>query len=104
MSKVEKISISLTGELADVVRAAVSTGGYASSSEVIRDALRDFAEKQERKAAEIARLRQAWEKGVNSGLPVEREPLDDMLARNRRRLAEMRRGAAQAHAPSGPRR
>nr|WP_304218835.1 type II toxin-antitoxin system ParD family antitoxin [Phenylobacterium aquaticum] len=94
MSKVEKISISLTGELADVVRAAVSTGGYASSSEVIRAALRDFSEKQERKAAAIERLRQAWDEGVNSGPPTEREPLDEMLARNRRRLAEMRRGAA----------
>ena len=41
MAKVEKISISLTGELADVVRGAVNSGRYASTSEVIRAAIRE---------------------------------------------------------------
>ena len=94
MSKVEKLSIALTNELAEVVRVAVSSGNYASSSEVIREALRDWSEKQQRKADAIARLRQAWDEGINSGPPVEREPLDRMLARNRARLAEMRRAKA----------
>jgi putative addiction module CopG family antidote len=46
MSKLEKLSISLTPELASLVRSAVTEGGYASTSEVIREALRDWKFKQ----------------------------------------------------------
>lgn len=42
MASVEKLSIALTHEMADEVRAAVDSGDYASSSEVIREALRDW--------------------------------------------------------------
>jgi DNA segregation ATPase FtsK/SpoIIIE-like protein len=46
MSKLEKLSISLTPELASLVRSAVTEGDYASTSEVIREALRDWKIKQ----------------------------------------------------------
>lgn len=46
MSKLEKLSISLTPELASLVRSAVTEGDYASTSEVIREALRDWKFKQ----------------------------------------------------------
>ena len=46
MSKLEKLSISLTPELASLVRSAVTGGDYASTSEVIREALRDWKFKQ----------------------------------------------------------
>jgi antitoxin ParD1/3/4 len=92
MSKVEKISVAITSELAQAVRVAVETGDYASSSEVIRDALRDWTEKRERRAAAIARLRSAFEEGLASGEPVEREPIEEFFARNRARLAAMKRG------------
>lgn len=46
MSKLEKLSISLTPELAFLVRSAVTEGDYASTSEVIREALRDWKIKQ----------------------------------------------------------
>ena len=42
MANVEKISIALTPELAAAVRAAVANGEYVSSSEVVREALRDW--------------------------------------------------------------
>jgi putative addiction module CopG family antidote len=42
MSKVEKISIALTDEMLASVKEAVASGDYASSSEVIRHALRDW--------------------------------------------------------------
>jgi antitoxin ParD1/3/4 len=90
MSKVEKMSIALTGELAQSVREAVDTGDYASASEVIREALRDWTEKRDRRASKIAYLRQAIEEGLASGEPVEREPIEQMLARNRARLAALR--------------
>lgn len=46
MASVEKLSIALTHEMADEVRTAVKSGDYASSSEVIREALRDWRRKR----------------------------------------------------------
>ncbi len=40
MSNVSKISIALTAEMNTLVQAAVASGEYATSSEVIREALR----------------------------------------------------------------
>ena len=42
MSKVEKISVAISNELLRVVRSAVGSGEYASSSEVMREALREW--------------------------------------------------------------
>lgn len=92
MSKVEKLSIALTGELAEQVRVAVRTGDYASSSEVIREALRDWTDKRERRAAKLSELRRLLQEGLDSGEAVEREPLDVFLARNRKALAERQNG------------
>lgn len=41
MATVETISIALPHEMVAIVRQAVDTGEYASSSEVVRNALRD---------------------------------------------------------------
>ena len=46
MATVEKISIALPPELVTMIRGAVDTGEYASSSEVVRDALRDWTHKR----------------------------------------------------------
>jgi antitoxin ParD1/3/4 len=61
------MTISLTPQQAGRIEAAVETGDYASNSEVVRDALRIWEEKQERRNAEIARLRAAFEDGLASG-------------------------------------
>ena len=42
MSTIERITITLTAEMAQAVRGAVQAGEYASSSEIIREALRDW--------------------------------------------------------------
>jgi putative addiction module CopG family antidote len=47
MPTVEKLSIALPPEMANWVRKAVQSGEYASASEVIRDALREW--KRERR-------------------------------------------------------
>ena len=67
MSAIEKISISLTPDLASLVRNAVEDGYYASSSEVIREALRDWRNKQNLHEQKIQQLRSLWQEGVNSG-------------------------------------
>jgi antitoxin ParD1/3/4 len=100
MSKVEKLSVSLSEDLAEMVRDAVAAGGYTSSSEVIREALRDWKVKQAVQAAEIERLRDAWGQGVDdidngrSKLITTDEEakalLDEMKKRGRQRLAAQR--------------
>lgn len=81
------ISISLTPELLSMIRTRVNSGRYASTSEVVREALRLLEANDERRADERARLRLAWTEGIESddaGL------LDfaDLRAEARRRLAE----------------
>jgi antitoxin ParD1/3/4 len=61
------MNVALTEELANFIKAKVSGGRYASSSEVVREALR-LMEKVERQEAEkLGLLRQAWREGVDSG-------------------------------------
>lgn len=90
MTKVEKHSVALTPELGQAVRDAVATGDYASSSEAIREAIREWTARRELRAAKLADLRAAIQAGIDSGVAREREPIEEFLARNRRRLAEIR--------------
>ena len=53
--------------LLERIEAAVEAGDYASNSEVVSDALRLWGEWQERKKAEVTRLRTALEEGLASG-------------------------------------
>ncbi len=67
MTTVEKLSIALTPEMAKEVRMAVKSGEYASSSEVIREALRDWRRKRAFQDQEIEELRSLWREGVEGG-------------------------------------
>jgi putative addiction module CopG family antidote len=53
MAHVEKLSIALTPEMAAIVRQCVESGEYANSSEVIREALRDWKLKRSLQQNEI---------------------------------------------------
>jgi len=67
MSTVEKISIALTPDLALLVRKAVDDGYYASTSEIVREALRDWKRKQLSEEQKTIELRSLWQEGINSG-------------------------------------
>lgn len=61
------LNVSLTDELVRFVKTKVETGRYASSSEVVREALR-LLERQDREDSEKrAWLQQAWRDGLASG-------------------------------------
>lgn len=88
MPNVEKISIALPPEMVTVLRRAVETGEYASSSEVVRDALRDWTQKRNMRQQGIDELRQVWRQAMvdkTPGVPV-KEVLD-RLERKYRALA-----------------
>lgn len=61
---VEKITIALPPEMVADVRSAVEAGDYASSSEVVRDALRDWSHKRQLQQNGIAQLRQLWQEAI----------------------------------------
>lgn len=62
-----KLSITIPDKQAAIVRKAVKNGAYASTSEVIRDAIRAWERQQ---VEEIEYLRQAWKDGIESGPSV----------------------------------
>ena len=84
MSTVEKVSVALTADMAAMVRKAVASGAYASGSEVIREALRDWQTKQMIRERQIEDIRRLWQEGIESG-PARYEDVEDFLKEARRR-------------------
>jgi antitoxin ParD1/3/4 len=87
MAKVEKLSIALTPEMAAEVRDAVNSGQYASSSEVIREALREWRRQRVFQEQSVHELRRQWQAGVASG-PGRHSDMDEIKQAARERLAE----------------
>jgi antitoxin ParD1/3/4 len=86
MSNVEKVSIALTQDMLATVKQAVAAGDYASSSEVVRDALRDWKRRRAREAQSIVEIRRLANDGIESGF----EPhlgMTDIKAEARRHLS-----------------
>lgn len=89
MSTVEKISIALPQEMVTIIRNAVTSGEYASSSEVIRDALRDWAYKRTLRQQGVEELRQFWQEALRDGTPgVAADEVLDRLERKYQALAD----------------
>lgn len=91
MPGTEKMSITLTPELAAMVNEAVATGDYASTSEVIREALRDWRMKQLARKRQVQDIQRLWEEGIQSG-PGRFHNLDELIHE-----AEQRYQADQTH-------
>lgn len=61
------MTISLSTQQAARIQQAVETGAYASNSEVMRDALRLWEQREELRLFELQRLKQAYVEGMSSG-------------------------------------
>lgn len=89
MSTIEKISIALPQEMVTIIRSAVTSGEYASSSEVIRDALRDWAYKRTLRQQGVEELRQLWQEALREGTSgVAADEVLDRLERKYQALAD----------------
>jgi antitoxin ParD1/3/4 len=72
MSKIERVTFTLPVKLASVVKGAVESGEYASSSEVIREALRDWIAKHDAEQRALTDLREMIAEGMEgTGRPAE---------------------------------
>ena len=64
MAELERLTITMPGELAAAVRAAVAGGDYASTSEVMREAIRDWKIKRAVQQEELSALKADIDKGL----------------------------------------
>ncbi|MEM5473442.1 type II toxin-antitoxin system ParD family antitoxin [Hoeflea sp. AS60] len=61
------LTISLSQQQITRLQQAVASGSYASNSEVMRDALRLWEQREELRELEINRLKHAYDEGMVSG-------------------------------------
>ena len=90
MPEIERMTITMPPELAAVVKQAVETGDYASTSEVVRAALRDWKLKRALQIEELAALKSDIDKrlaDVAAGR-VKDFDADRIIARGRKLLAD----------------
>jgi antitoxin ParD1/3/4 len=83
MANVEKVSVSLTPEYAAMMRQVVEAGEYASASEVVREALRDWKLRRTQREQAVEELRRIWDVGIASGPATDGE---QAFARMRERI------------------
>jgi antitoxin ParD1/3/4 len=67
MADIQKITVALTAEQLAALKAAVEAGEYATTSEIVREAIRDWQIKRELGQEDIRRLRQLCDQGTASG-------------------------------------
>ena len=90
MANVEKLNIALTPEMAGLVRGVVESGEYATTSEVVREALREWKQRRTLQQRDIEELRRLWAQGLAGG-PGRFQDMDAIKAEARRRWDEQRR-------------
>jgi len=89
MAEIERLTITLPSDMAAVVKGAVNGGDYASTSEVVREALREWKMKRALQLQELAALRADIDKGladVAAGR-VKDFDVDRIIKRGRKLLA-----------------
>ncbi|NUN67861.1 type II toxin-antitoxin system ParD family antitoxin (plasmid) [Pseudanabaena biceps] len=87
MSTIERMTITVPAEMAAVLRQTVAGGEYASTSEVVREALRDWTRRRDAERRELEALRDAIRAGIESGPGI---PAEDVYSELRAIVAERR--------------
>ena len=84
MPAVERMTITMPAELAETLRQTVAGGEYASTSEVVREALREWTRRRDAERQDLETLRAAIRAGLDSGPGL---PADQVFAELRARYA-----------------
>ena len=87
MSTIERMTITMPSEMAATLRQSVDGGEYASTSEVVREALREWMRRRDTDRRDLDALREAIRMGDESGSSIPAETvfaeLRDVIARRR---------------------
>ncbi|MGH6872116.1 MAG: ribbon-helix-helix domain-containing protein [Rhizomicrobium sp.] len=108
MANVEKISIALPSEMLETIRDAVEAGDYATTSEVIRTAVRrwetermmDRVIKRDGLEALKTKIRKADE-SIDRGEGIPADVVFDRLIKKYRAMADQQRSAQQKRVRGG---
>jgi antitoxin ParD1/3/4 len=92
MASIKELNVKLTTEQVSALEAAVESGEYATTSEVVREALRDWQVKRDLGQRDVERLRQIWDDGVASGVAGELDMTE--LRREARERLEVKKKAS----------
>jgi antitoxin ParD1/3/4 len=90
MATIERLTITLPADMAGVIKGAVDGGDYASTSEVIREAVRDWKLKRELRVGQLAELKADIDRGLKD-VAEGRVAIFDaqrIIARGRKLLAD----------------
>jgi antitoxin ParD1/3/4 len=90
MPNVAKVSVALTGEMAELLELAVKSGDYASASEVVREALREWKGRRLDRDTTRENIRRLWIEGLESG-PGRIGDINAIKAEARRRADRRKR-------------
>ena len=96
MGAIERLTITLPAEMAGLVKGAVHEGDYASTSEVIREALRDWKLRRELRLRQLSELKADIDRGladVAKGRLASFDA-DRIIARGRKLLADRSNSAS----------
>jgi antitoxin ParD1/3/4 len=95
VAEIERMTITLPSDMAAVVKGAVEGGDYASSSEVVREALRDWKMKRALQLQELAALKIDIDKGLTDLAEGRVKDFDAgrIIERGRKLLASRSRSA-----------
>lgn len=83
--KAEKISITLPPDMLSLIKEKVKGGDYASTSEVIREAMRLWQKQEEEHHTRVSVLRARLERSAQSGSPVLLDQAFDGLEQTHRK-------------------
>lgn len=90
MAKIERLTVTMPTDMLAVVKAAVDVGDYASTSEVIREALRDWKMKRALQMQEFIALQADIDQGLADVVAgrVTEFNTDKIIERGRKLLAD----------------
>ena len=78
------MTITMPSDMTETLCQTVAGGEYASTSEVVREALRDWTRNRDTERRELETLRDAIKEGLDSGPGI---PADEVFAELRARYA-----------------
>lgn len=87
MSAIERLTITMRAEMAVALRQTVSGGEYASTSKVVREALREWTRHRDAGRRDLETLREAIRAGDKSGPGI---PAGEVFAELRQMIADRR--------------
>ncbi len=89
MTQIERMTVALPIEMAATIRLAVKSGDYASSSEVFRDAIREWQHKRHLQQQERESIRAGVQQGFDDLRAGRTKPAENVLTRLEKKYQDM---------------